>query len=425
MLRRTAAVALALIVLTDLPGHAQTPVFDGTVRSAVIDSLKAQLIQRYVSEDTARMIGAVLDRHLKAGAYDTLRTPARFAEVVSRHLRSINNDGHLGLAYQPNPPAPQGQAPAGPPPNPGRGNYGLTRIEILPGNIGYLEITGFNAPRGYDEAVAHAMRVLQNTDALIIDVRRNGGGSSAYSHLVFSYFLPEKPVETIRTVQRTATNVRSSVATVAGPRRENVPLYLLTSQGTASAAEEFSFVLKNKKRATLVGDRTAGAGHMVGGFPVGHGFVGRISITRVMDAESGLEWETVGVLPDIKVAPEIALETAHALALEQVAKTRAGLDARVTELLAETIRAGIAPATTKANLAALAGDYDEGRKIEYRDGKLWLRRRPGVMAEPLTLLPNGSFALASQRIRFTAEKGRTVMTTETADGTTLSYARLR
>lgn len=413
----------ALVVLLPTAAPAQRPAFDGAVRSAVIDSLNARLIRSYVSEDTARMIAAVLERQLKAGAYDTLRTPARFAEVVSRHMRSINDDRHLGLTY--NPPMPQGQAPAGPAPNPGRGNYGLSRIEVLPGNIGYLEISSFGAPRGYDEAVAHAMRVLQYTDALIIDVRRNGGGSSAYSHLVFSYFLPEKPVETIRTVQRQASSVRSSVATVAGPRRETVPLYLLTSQGTASAAEEFSFVLKNKKRATLVGDRTAGAGHMVGGFPVGHGFVGRVSVTRVMDAESGLEWETVGVLPDIKVAPEVALETAHAHALELVAKTRTGLDARVTDLLAETVRAGIAPVTPRVNLAALAGDYDEGRGIEQRDGRLWFRRRPGVMAEALVPLSNGNFALGAQRIRFASANGRTVMTIEQPEGTTLSYARLR
>src|SRR5687767_2652050 len=125
---------------------AQTPVFDGAVRSAVIDSLSARLVRSYISEDTARLIAAVLQRELRAGAYDTLRTAARFAEVVSRHLRTINDDRHLSLSYNPAPPRPPQSAPAGaaPPSSAARRqNYGLTKLEILPGNIGYLEISGF------------------------------------------------------------------------------------------------------------------------------------------------------------------------------------------------------------------------------------------------------------------------------------------
>ncbi|MGH7463356.1 MAG: hypothetical protein ACREMA_20295 [Longimicrobiales bacterium] len=42
--------------------------------------------------DTARLIGNAVRAQLRAGAYDTLTTPARFAEVVTRHLQAINGD---------------------------------------------------------------------------------------------------------------------------------------------------------------------------------------------------------------------------------------------------------------------------------------------------------------------------------------------
>jgi C-terminal processing protease CtpA/Prc len=308
-------------------------------------------------------------------------------------------------------------------------NFGLTHLEILPGNIGYLEIRGFQGQQGYQVAVATAMRVLENTDALIIDVRRNGGGSGQMSHLVFSHFLPAEPVPTIRVVNRSTNNTTNmqSVAEVPGPRRPDVPLYVLTSQGTASAAEEFSFVLKNQKRATIVGDRTAGAGHMVGRFPVGSGFSAGISITRVTDARSGLEWEGTGVQPDLRVPPEQALEVAHAAALRRVAAQQADArQRRPLELLAESIEARVKPVSMDAaRLARFAGRYDEGRAVTFQDGRLWYQRRPNVMPDELVPLADQRFALnGSQRVSFEPRGNGFVLTIESPDGTRLSYARL-
>jgi hypothetical protein len=359
---------------------------------------------------------------LKAGVYDTLTTPARFAEVVTRHMRSVNGDKHLSLQVQ-------GGAPGGPAsgqPNPRQTNYGINRIEILPGNIGYLEIRGFQGTDGYRPILAAALKTLENTDALIIDVRRNGGGSSEMSHMVFSHFLPAQPQNTIKVFQRSNNNtmVRQSVAEVVGPRRTDVPLYVLTSQGTASAAEEFTFVLKNAKRATIVGDRTAGAGHMVSFNGIGNHFAVGISITRVMDARTGLEWEGAGVQPDVRVAPEQALEVAQAAALRRIAASRTGVERLVDELSAEALEARLKPvAVDPARLKQWAGNYDEGRSIEYRDGRLWYRRREGMMADELIPLPDGRFALGAARISFQGG-ARIVLSTEAPDGTKLSYARM-
>src|SRR6185503_2570355 len=126
------------------------------------------------------------------------------------------------------------------------------------------------------------------------------------------------------------SRLQKSVAEVPGPRRTEVPLYVITSRNTASAAEEFSFVLKNLKRATLVGDRTAGAGHMVGGYPLPYGFVAGVSITRVSDPRTGAEWEGIGVQPDKRVPAEQALAVAHGMALRAAAQRAQSDDKRRT-----------------------------------------------------------------------------------------------
>ena len=309
-----------------------------------------------------------------------------------------------------------------------RQNFGIARVEVLPGNVGYLEIRGFVGQPGHESVVGQALRLLENTDAVIIDVRRNGGGSSGMSHLVFSHFLPAQPVKTIRVFNRAtgAETVRESLAEVTGPRRVNVPLYVLTSQGTASAAEEFTFVLKNQGRATVVGDRTAGAGHMVNVVNVGHGFAAGISITRVMDARTGLEWEGNGVQPDLRVAPDLALDAAHAAALRTSAeKTTDALGKRTLERLAESVEARLKPIKMDAaQLQRFVGAYDEGRSITYADGRLWYRRRADVMPDELVPLSGNRFALGgAQRASFETRASATILTIELPDGTRLSYAR--
>jgi C-terminal processing protease CtpA/Prc len=299
----------------------------------------------------------------------------------------------------------------------------MGRAEVLDGNVGYLEITGFMGAPGYREAVVDALRFLSRTDAVIIDVRRNGGGSGEMSHFVFSHFLGADPVPTIRVKRREGEPVvRQSFAEVPGPRRTDVPLYVLTSQGTGSAAEEFSFVLKNRGRATLVGSRTAGAGHMVAGVPLGRGFSAGISITRVMDAVTDAEWEGGGVQPDLAVDPARALDAAHEAALTTIAASAAPAARVVLERLAETARARVAPARQGERLDRLVGDYG-GRQVLLVDGRLYYARRPGALAEALVPLGANRYGLGAARYDFVVAGDGVRLTIDSADGTTLSFDR--
>jgi hypothetical protein len=391
------------------------------IRAAVIDTVAAQLGRVYVEADTGLLIGANLKKRLASGAYDGLENPGQFAEMVTRDLRAINGDLHLGLSYSPTPPRPGG-GPGGFG-DPAKLNFGMGKLEILDGNVGYLEITGFMGMQGYQDVAVQALKFLERADAIIIDLRRNGGGSGEMSHFIFSHFLGAEPVRTI-TVKRRAPaepTTRRSLATVAGPRRTDVPVYLLTSQNTASAAEEFTFVLKNQNRVTIVGSRTAGAGHMVNQLQSGHGFSVGISITRVSDPVTGREWEGTGVLPDIEVAPERALTEAHAAALRKIVATSPD-STRLNRLLV-ALDARRNPVTVDAGvLAKLAGTY-EGRQVTFAGGKLTYARRTGGLGEELTPLGGNRFALGATQFTFETEGGATRLVVEQPNGVRLTLKK--
>ena len=215
-----------------------------------------------------------------------------------------------------------------------------------------------------------------------------------------------------------------SLAEIPGPRRPDVPLFVLISQATGSAAEEFSFVLKNRRRATLVGRRTAGAGHMVAQIPVGNGFTVSVSITRVSDPETGAEWEQVGVQPDIPVAPEDALLAAHVAALKAIAAATTDVNrAGVLRRLIETSDARLhVTFEVPARLARLEGTY-EGRLVAVSDGKLWYTRRSGGLSEPLVPLGGDIYALSAARLRFAESAGAMTLTVEQQDGTQVTFTR--
>lgn len=421
LLHRSGAVLLLSVAIgASAADEALTP----AVKSAVLDGVVARLESTYVDTEAAPRIVKALRARQEGRAYDAVTNAAQFAEMVTRDLRSVNGDLHLGLRYSKEPPPP-----------PGRGvsafgdprllNFGMGKAEILDGNVGYLEITAFTGG-DYKDAVVDALRFLSRTDAVILDVRRNGGGASDMSHFIFSHFFGSTPLPTInvRTRASSEPSHRMSLADVPGPRRPEVPLFVLISQATGSAAEEFSFVLKNRRRATLVGRRTAGAGHMVAQVPAGHGFTLSVSITLVSDPETGAEWEQVGVQPDIAVAPEQALVAAHAAALRKVA---AGVtDPSRSEVLRRLIETNEARlrATPEAaeRLDRLAGTY-EGRTVSVREGQLWYLRRSGGLSEPLTPLGGDVYALAAARLRFAEVGGAMALTVEQPDGTRVTFAR--
>jgi len=183
--------------------------------------------------------------------------------------------------------------------------------------------------------------------------------------------------------------------------------------------------LKNQRRASLVGTRTAGAGHMVAFRPMGHGFTLGASITRVSDPATGLEWEQVGVQPDVAVPAERALVEAHAAALRAILAAPSTAVARtlvLTRLLAavDAERQPI-PIDTR-RLARFAGTYD-GRVVALVEGRLVYTRVAGGLSEVLVPLGRDRFALGATQLVFEEQAGTVRLTIDQPDGTQVSFAR--
>ena len=443
----TAVRAVAASAAPNGQGGVSAP-FDVAARRAVVDTLVNLLNRHYVDADTGKLIARVIADQAKSGAYDLVTDPYRFAERLTSDLRAVNGDKHLLVQYDPSHtaerPGPEGirmMPQAGQqgarrelPPDLAaavrRGHFALGRVDVLPGNIGYLELRGFSGMDEAKDAIVDALRYVQYSDAMIFDLRRNGGGSAELVNFLISHFTGPDTLASLTVTNRSGGEkfTRYTLASVPGPRRTDVPVYVLTSGYTASAGEDFSFVLKNLGRATIVGQPTAGAGHNNAFLDAGHGFGVSVSFTRVADPKTGAEWERIGVQPDVVVDQADALLTAQSLAVKKIASSVNG-DAERKEALAalgESLDAQLHPhAVSAKTLASYAGDYEGGRKVSVVGDKLAYSPRAGAPADTLVALSDSVFAVGEKRVAFEkSQKGGLQLRLSAPGNGALTYGRI-
>lgn len=353
---------LAAVPALAVPPEAQ-PAINARDRAAILDDITAALREAYVFPEIAQRMEEKVRHQLQSGAYDRLGTLESFTEKLTDDLRSISHDLHLAVLWAPGPPAPETEEPT---PEElammRRDNYGFRRVERLSGNIGYLKLDSFErADLGGDTAVA-AMGFLSGSEALIVDLRDNGGGDPTMVQLITSYLVPSEPVHFSSFYIRKGEKTRQfwTQAWVPGTRLPAVPVFLLTSGRTFSAAEDFAYSLKSLKRATIVGETTGGGAHpveihQVEGYPV----LVRLPYGRSVNPITGTDWEGTGVEPDIPAAEADALAVAHTRALDEVA-AKTAYPARKAEL--ELVRDVVEGRRHRVNLSAaerqaFAGTY--------------------------------------------------------------------
>jgi retinol-binding protein 3 len=362
-------------------------------RERVVDSLARTLELYYPAADTGRAIAAHVRQRAAAGAYRNANDPFLFARLLTQDLQATNEDPHLSVSVD-------GAAQGGVAPPPG---HGVERVERLDGNVGYMRMSHFGGDQAF-AALEAAIRYLATTDAVIIDLRNSRGGSPAVANFVISHFTGPDTIHSLTVYDRArnTTVQRSTMAQVPGPRRPDVPLYVLVDDVTRSAAEDVPFVLQNMKRATIVGTRTAGAGRNNRGVPLGNGFVASVSFTRVFDPRTHREWERTGLSPDVRVSADSALLVAHALALDTIASRASDPDrrARLTRIT-ETIRGSARPPMPATALQRFVGSYEGGQSIAIEQGRLVYQ--PIVKQPRVILVPLGATMFASGAARYTFE----------------------
>lgn len=351
---------------------------------ATVAALRQILTSEYVLPETRPRLDQALARGLAAGRYD-VGDPAVLAERINTDMAAVTPDKHLGIRFAPEEAAELAVRPLGHhtddgPPTPRdvlaaqRHNHGLVQMKLLPGNVRYLDTEGFIwAGEASAEAYANAMRFLAGGDAVIIDMRHNGGGSPDAVRYMISHFLSAgKPLVTFYMGSATPDRF-STLDKLEAPRMVGKPLYVLTSRHTASAAEEFSGHVAGFKLGELVGETTAGAGFRNSFFALPGGFVVSVSVGRAVLASTGKDWEGVGIVPTDRVDADKALSVAQIHALRRLAPSAGPARKAALEATAALLSAQIDPVKTALPLTAYAGTFGE-RTIAVDGGNLVFSR---------------------------------------------------
>jgi len=317
-------VVLVGLLVAALPAAAQPPLIDdkdfnieAAEREKLLDRLAKELKDAYVFPDVAEKMAA--DLKARRPEYEKITSGPGLAAKLTEHLQVISKDKHLRVrASASSLPRPKKDGPSAADRERDkefarRMNGAISKVERLPGNVGYLEIRNFMQPDAVAEPMAAAMDFLARTDALILDLRRNGGGSPRGVALVCSYFFGEEPVHLNSLYWRRGDRTEEfwTQKSVAGKRCVGKDMCVLTSSRTFSGAEECAYNLQTQKRAIVVGETTGGGAHPGGMVPLGERFLVFIPTGRAINPVTKTNWEGTGVKPDVACAASQALDVAH------------------------------------------------------------------------------------------------------------------
>lgn len=413
-------------------------------RSEVIENIATAAAGRYVDPAGGAKLAAYVRERLRSGAYDAVSDPIEFSSMVTRDLRTAVPDVHLRAVYEPNRVNPNVRIPTNGPnaalggaagprsfaridarsvEQVARTNYGFEAVQRLDGNVGYLKITRF-VPLDLSAGTAKAaMDFIANTDAVIVDLRSNIGGSPELVRQIMSYFTGPKPMQLVAHYTRDTnqTNRLMSLAEVPGKRMTGKPLYVLTDVLTASSAEMFAYIAQRKQLGTVVGETSSGAGNGGNMIPAGSGISFFVPLSRVVD---GPGWEQTGVKPDVAVDPDQAMEAAYKIALEKlIASATDPVAKREREWALELATASERKIRMAANLSDYEGQFGT-RGFKVRNGRLMVVPATG---EPERLIQTNAETFRLDNARYTFERssdGRiTGVKVETLSGTETRAAK--
>jgi hypothetical protein len=295
--------------------------FSDKDKLTLINTLKGKVSSEYVLTDKIDDINHALSKLAQSPEFKAISDQQQVAKLISKTIRQF--DGHFSFQWQ---AQNAGHKDKQQPVREGwfnmlsRKNAGFNKVEILDGNIGYISFTGFNNLTSRSRKIVESvMSFVEDTDAVIFDLRKNGGGSPEMIQLISSYFFTEKThLNSFYNRQTGALTEFWTFDNIKGKKRPNVPIYVLTSDYTFSAAEEFSYNLKHLKRGTIVGEATGGGANPVTYFNLGNGFRSSIPISKAVNPITKTNWEGIGVQPDVKVDAEHAFDRAYKLALIEI-----------------------------------------------------------------------------------------------------------
>lgn len=307
-------------------------------RAAIVQALAAKLNTKYIEPALAERVGSAIARKNTEGGYASAASAQVFSTALAKDLREFSGDKHFGARFNDRFRESSGAADDVPSRaevdearnRAARQGYGIDKIERLPGNVGYIELRGFGMSEIVGPAYTAAMSLIAGTDALILDLRRNGGGDPGSVAYLISHFFPFGDERHLIDIYHRPSDSTRQIWTVPVTQRYDKPVYVLTSARTFSGGEDFAYGVQAHKRGTLVGETTGGGSNPVGWFGLGHGLVVAIPTARTTNAVTRTNWEHVGVKPDIAVPAAQALQTAHVAILRKLVSSAKDDNERTT-----------------------------------------------------------------------------------------------
>jgi len=370
---------------------------DTVLKEKIINEVVGLIEEKYVFPDVASKITDYIRIKHKEKTYDRISTIQAFIQEITKDLRSVNNDAHLGLVPR------RGSFKAGVSQEemfkavflkraPFQ-NYGFKKANRLLGNVGsivldefsYVEMDGENVGGETAKAV---MKVISNSYALIIDLRDNVGGREEMALLLLDYFF-KRPTHILTNLYRDREETQIwTKAEMDEGRLAEIPLYVLTSRHTVSGGEMFAYVLKNRKRASIIGEKTRGAAHKTHLFSLESAKIDiAIPVGTTIDPVTGTDWEGEGVEPDIAVSSGMAMDVAYKLALEKIMESDVDRTERSEmEWALMEVEANLNPVILdESSLQEYVGVYGE-RNIFFENGALFYHRedQPDYELEPMS-----------------------------------------
>ncbi|NQZ79811.1 MAG: S41 family peptidase [Colwellia sp.] len=402
----------------------------------IINSLSNQMSKNYVFPEIGTKMAIHIKDELSDGKYKTIINPSSLASQLTEDLRSIANDAHLKVFFDPDRveilrkqnQELEEETSAADIQKMKRRNFGFKELKILDGNIGYLNLIQFYHPEFAGDAAIAAMNSLSNADSIIFDLRYNGGGSPSMVKLISSYLFDSEEVHLNSLYHRPSDTLTQhwTLPYINGLRRPDRDVYILTSGNTFSAAEEFSYNLKNLKRATLIGEKTGGGAHAGGIEVLNDRFLAWLPRSRAINPITKTNWEGVGVEPHINVLAADALNVAHAHALEKLAMKNEGSAGDYYRWYLDEAKANATPVKIDtATLESYAGQFGP-RLLTVNNGQLYYSRnnRTKRLLKAIDLDTFSLVGVPSFRLQVIKDKGRVIALKSIKDnGATTQYLK--
>ena len=285
----------------------------------MIDSIADLLESKYINQSMGKKMGDFIQKKHRRGKYKKLSYET-FGKQLKKDFREVSNDSHMNAFYSIKKEKLKETKLSKKLDDYGESsNFGYVETRITKDNIGYLKIGHFTKWDFFEEAKlasTNSIKMLQNTNALIIDVRDNPGGfEDIVAHLI-SHFYGGEP-DVLQSYYCRYQDHKRSIRTNPKLHIEkltNIPIYILINDNTWSAGESFAYMMKHLNRATIIGEKTGGAGNGSKYFRVSKKFVIQVSTVETINAVTQTSWEKVGVHPDISTSSEDAYDKAMELA---------------------------------------------------------------------------------------------------------------